>query len=361
MDVSDILGQRPIAERRAAARPSHKTPALKKPDGVSREVFALTAGMPCVVPTSSTAYKERRNLGNVVPWRWREFSNPGRNDGAKLFHWAKKHDSDDYYFAQYNKTMKIDVYTDAEYTEHMTDPEWTKEQTDELIDLAKRFDTRFIVMADRFSADKSVEEIKARYYFIAQKLLEIRPEYTDDEICKMPLARFKYDKEYEINRKNQLKQILSRTVREMAEEHMLLQELQAIDGTMKKDQKFRARARKAAEAMGNEGERGTGTRSQSKQSKRMRIGAAGNKTLIVKVKGTGVTTAGERKSTQRKSQMSSLPEKSDEAQVLKRLQSIGVPAWPLPMANVCAAHAELVKDVGKLMALEKKVAKMKKK
>jgi len=32
-------------------------------------------------------------------------------------------------------------------------------------------------------------------------------------------------------------------------------------------------------------------------------------------------------------------------QVLRRVQSLGVAAWPLPMANVCAAHAELVKDV----------------
>ena len=38
-----------------------------------------------------------------------------------------------------------------------TDPGWTKEQTNELFELAKRFDTRFIVMADRISSQKSVE------------------------------------------------------------------------------------------------------------------------------------------------------------------------------------------------------------
>lgn len=358
MDVSDILGQRPISETREKARNAHKAPALKKPDGVSREVFALTAGMPCVVPTSSTAYKERRNLGTAVPWRWKEFSNPGRNDDARLYHWAKKLDTDEYYFSQYNKKMHIDEYTEEEYAEHLTDPEWTKEQTDELMTLTKRFDTRFILVGDRFSGEKSVEDLKARYYSIAQKLLELR-EYTDEELSKMPLARFKYDKEYESNRKRQLDQIMSRTVREMAEEHMLLQELNAIDSTMKKDQKLRARARKAAEAQGlAEKEKKTGTRSHGNQSKRMRIAGA-NKTLIVKVKGTGVSQSGERKSTQRKSQMATNPETSTEAQVLVRMQSMGVPAWPLPMANVCAAHAELVKDVGKLMELEKKLAKKK--
>lgn len=360
LEVSDILGERPISERRQASRGSHKPPAQKKPDGVSREVFALTAGMPCVVPTASTAYKERRNLGAAVPWRWREFSNPGRHDDAKLFHWAKKHDTDEYYFAKYNKTIKIDTYTDAEYDEHLQDPGWTKEQTNELFELAKRFDTRFIVMADRISSQKSVEEIKERYYRVAQKLLELRQDDDDaEELSKNPLARFKYDREYDVKRKDQLNQILSRTVRDMAEEHMLVRELQAIDSTMKKDQKLRARARKAAESVAAGGAEPASAGTRSKDAKRMRISAGGaiNKTLVVKVKGTGVQS--DRKSPMRKSQMNTDPSKTSEAQVLERLKTMGVPAWPLPMANVCAAHAELVKDVGRLMALEKKLAKKK--
>jgi len=370
MDVGDILGARPSAERRITPRNSHKPPAVKKPDGVSREVFALTGAMPCVVPTaaSSGAYKERRTAGNVVPWRWREFGNPGRKDTAKMHHWAKKHDTEEYYFSQYNKLMKIDKYTDAEYDEHMKDPDWTKQQTDELLELADRFDTRFIVMADRVESGKSCEEIKARYYGVQRKLLEIRAEHTDEELAKMPLARFQYDKEYDTRRKEQLHVILSRTVQEMAAEHRLIQELQAIDSTMKKDQKLRSRARKAAEqggaspTLGGEGTGRSGTRSRQAQSKKMRIGAGGgsNKTLIVKVKGGGVPAAGERKSTQRRSMMASAPDASNEAKVLKRVQELGVQPWPLPMANVCAAHAELVKDVGLLMDLERKLAKRKK-
>jgi len=358
MDVSDILGERPIGERRQTAHTSHKPTAQKKPDGVSREVFALTAGMPCVVPTSSGAYKERRNMGAAVPWRWREFTNPGRGDDAKLFHWAKKHDTDEYYFAKYNKTMTIDTYSDAEYDEHLQDPAWTKQQTDELMELAKRFDTRFIVMADRLGFEKSVEDVKERYYSVAQKLLELHQDEMDDDLSRNPLARFKYDREYEVKRKEQLNQILSRTVRDMAEEHMLVRELQAIDSTTKKDQKLRAKARKTAESMAGAVPSGTGTRSKD-SNKRMRISAGGaiNKTLVVKVKGTGVQS--DRKSPCRKSQMTTEPSKTNEAQVLQRLKTLGVPAWPLPMANVCAAHAELVQDVAKLMALEKKLAKKK--
>lgn len=41
---------------------------------------------------------------------------------------------------------------------------WTKEETDELFDLCERFDLRFIVIADRFTSSRTVEELKDRYY-----------------------------------------------------------------------------------------------------------------------------------------------------------------------------------------------------
>jgi hypothetical protein len=41
---------------------------------------------------------------------------------------------------------------------------WTKEETNELFDLCERFDLRFVVIADRFSSSRTVEELKDRYY-----------------------------------------------------------------------------------------------------------------------------------------------------------------------------------------------------
>jgi DNA methyltransferase 1-associated protein 1 len=41
---------------------------------------------------------------------------------------------------------------------------WTKEETDQLFDLCERFDLRFVVIADRFTSSRSVEELKDRYY-----------------------------------------------------------------------------------------------------------------------------------------------------------------------------------------------------
>lgn len=57
------------------------------------------------------------------------------------------------------------------------DSNWTKEETDELFELIKQFDLRFIVVADRFEGNsatpKSMEDMKDRYYTISRKLLEL--------------------------------------------------------------------------------------------------------------------------------------------------------------------------------------------
>ncbi|KAG2290481.1 hypothetical protein Bca52824_050085 [Brassica carinata] len=60
----------------------------------------------------------------------------------------------------------VDVlkYTDDEYENHLTDPVWTKEETDPLFELCERFDLRFTVIADRFPLSRTLEELKDRYY-----------------------------------------------------------------------------------------------------------------------------------------------------------------------------------------------------
>lgn len=73
--------------------------------------------------------------------------------------------------------MDIPTYTENEYSQHLKAEGWTKEETDHLIDLAKRFDMRFIVMADRYDTEKfskrSVEDLKERYYKICGILAKV--------------------------------------------------------------------------------------------------------------------------------------------------------------------------------------------
>jgi DNA methyltransferase 1-associated protein 1 len=41
---------------------------------------------------------------------------------------------------------------------------WSREETDNLFDLCEQFDLRFIIIADRFTPPRTVEELKGRYY-----------------------------------------------------------------------------------------------------------------------------------------------------------------------------------------------------
>ena len=69
------------------------------------------------------------------------------------------------------------TYTDAEYQLHLSGDGWSRGETDHLMNLAKRFDLRFVVMQDRWNRDKfqerTVEDIKERYYNIANTLLKV--------------------------------------------------------------------------------------------------------------------------------------------------------------------------------------------
>lgn len=69
------------------------------------------------------------------------------------------------------------TYTDAEYQQHLSDDNWTRSETDHMMELAKRFDMRFVVMHDRWNRDRfpkrSVEDLKERYYNISNTLIRV--------------------------------------------------------------------------------------------------------------------------------------------------------------------------------------------
>ncbi len=83
----------------------------------------------------------------------------------------------DYPFARFNKTVEIPVYSDMEYQQHLHDDNWSRQETDHLFDLCKRFDVRFVVISDRWDKDRypnrSVEDLKERYYTIFNCLAKV--------------------------------------------------------------------------------------------------------------------------------------------------------------------------------------------
>lgn len=144
MDARDILGiDRSAAP--AGPRPRPSKPTIKKPEGMSREVFALlvqdaakaggTSSIP-LVPTQvpQDTFKEQKR--RVVGWEWREFTNAGRDDSLALHHWSKNTDkSTTYTFSRFNKKVKVLSWTDEEYDRHLTHPAWDRTESALLFDL----------------------------------------------------------------------------------------------------------------------------------------------------------------------------------------------------------------------------------
>ncbi|XP_056171134.1 SWR1-complex protein 4-like isoform X2 [Syzygium oleosum] len=232
MDAKDILGlpknQLPIPQEKKSRPP--KEPQ-RKPDGISREVYALTGGLAPLMPSVDASQLRRHPPPDEkITWQWLPFTNSARKDDLQLFHWVRVVNgvppTGDYAFAKYNKSVNIIKYTDEEYEKYLTDPTWTKEETDQLFDLCERFDLRFIVIADRFPSSRTVEELKDRYYSVSRALLSARA--APGDIANDPLVKEPYNMSQEVERKRALSMVLSQTKHQERKDTEVLAEAKRI-------------------------------------------------------------------------------------------------------------------------------------
>lgn len=166
-----------------------RTKSVKRPEGMHREVYALLYNdnkdaPPLMQTDTGSGYKQvkaRLGMKNVRKWEWTPFKNPARTDGAIFHHWRRiADDQKEYPFAKFNKKLNIVTYTNNEYNTHLrtNQSKWSKAQTDHLFDLARRFDLRFVVMADRWDranyGTKTVEDLKERYYEVVGVLTKVK-------------------------------------------------------------------------------------------------------------------------------------------------------------------------------------------
>lgn len=243
-----------------------------------REVFALlyndNKDAPPLLPTDTgigTGYKQtkaRLGMKKVRKWEWAPFSNLARTDNAAFHHWKRVSDEPrPYPFAQFNKQLTIPSYTINEYNAHLrTHPsKWNKLQTDHLFDLAKRFDLRFVVMADRWDKSscgaKTVEDLKERYYEAIAILNRVRGS-ADKKI-------FLFDVDHERRRKEQLKKLLERTTKQIEEEQMLLNELKKIEARKKEREKKTQDLQKLISQADQQGENQANSSSARKHEKKL--------------------------------------------------------------------------------------------
>ena len=138
--------------------------------------------------------------------------------------------------------------------------DWDKLETDVLFELCERFNMRFIVIADRFAdelqeqidnlncvtaikiknstkgrrrevkaaskkvvKDRTVDELKDRYYSVSRELLTYRGD-EDNPIVQKP-----FNFEMEVRRKNNLEKIFMRTKDQIEREKYCLSELKKIE------------------------------------------------------------------------------------------------------------------------------------
>lgn len=269
------------------ARPKPKKPRV---DGISRELYALLGDS---TPSLTFAHgipgsggdglgggggagdasgkfmpKYRKRPQRVQRWVQGAFRNPARSDQLALRHWipaaeqrqveqlrqqqqqqqggqrnvddAVTADADAsswsppraYRFADLNTSSGVYNYSNDEYHQHLRDEDWTKEETDHLMDLCSAYDLRFVIIADRFNwpgRERSMEDLKARYYAICRRLIRSRISTQDVEQRQQLLLTYSFDRNREVDRKKHVARLFSRTPQQLAEEEALYIEARRLE------------------------------------------------------------------------------------------------------------------------------------
>lgn len=307
-DVRDVLnlsdggsagaaGPRPNKKARfAAPRPNLK--------GLAREVYSLGGDNPIAIVPEVTQFKKRRLASRKPAARWemRPFRNSAREDGDKellLRHWRRveegkktaaaqengvqqpqedaeagegetKTDEKDgaeqnkkpedeeienSAFAKFNVKVPVPHYTDDQYQQSLQNTDWTREETDYLMELCRDFDLRWPLIWDRYdwsppatngasSGDneeetkaivpavraRSMEDMKARYYEIAARMMAIQKpvQYMTQPEFALHELMTHFNPQQEKSRKEYASNTLSRSYEEAREEESLLLEIKRI-------------------------------------------------------------------------------------------------------------------------------------
>lgn len=114
------------------------------------------------------------------------------------------------------------------------DGTWSYEETVYLWDLCKQFDLRFIVIHDRYDEkhNRTIEELKHRYYSIAKRLLEQRKDYEH------PIIKSGYNYDQEMKRRACLERMISKSKEDNIQENSILKQSLEVEKRIEKFEKF---------------------------------------------------------------------------------------------------------------------------
>ncbi|KXT06990.1 hypothetical protein AC578_7221 [Pseudocercospora eumusae] len=139
-------------------------------------------------------------------------------------------------FEKYNVKLQVPEYDDETYEKALqdADSDWTREETDYLVDVYRECNAKWPIIADHYhfegGKERSMEELKKRFYHLSAQLLQLRTPIasmgTSDYQLYDTLTNFNPDQEK--SRKKLAELHLYRKANEVDEEMVLLSELQRI-------------------------------------------------------------------------------------------------------------------------------------
>ena len=269
--------------------------------GMAREVLDLNFEGAPPISIVAPKFKEKPKLP-FKPRRWYDhldrmrrswtdfgreqspFMNSARKDGLILHHWKREGDTttnitglpvtpadsnaasemdtddkgasviDDSRAAKWNVRIDRPQYSDEEYASHLRDDDWSREETDYLMNLATDYDLRWVVIGDRYdyklapatqdespdamaidrppshTKSRTTEDLKARYYTITAKCMTLRTPLSSMNPTEFESHEkmTKFDPKRETLRKQYAEKLFLRTPEEAHEEELLLKELSRI-------------------------------------------------------------------------------------------------------------------------------------
>ncbi len=198
-DVAQILKNTQVPSQ--VANPSKAMKMIS----ISKDVMTLLAGkqdpksavLPPIVPTfiKENADDFKVKVGNKVissskparQWAWAPFASSSRTDGALFRHWVRANvEYTDYPYAKFDIHLDPVTYTSEEYVAYLRNDNWTRSETDKLMELTRKYELRWAVIHDRWldfyvsqegsnnTLIRKVEELQERYYSVAAILAQIR-------------------------------------------------------------------------------------------------------------------------------------------------------------------------------------------
>ncbi|KFY40496.1 hypothetical protein V495_05412, partial [Pseudogymnoascus sp. VKM F-4514 (FW-929)] len=157
---------------------------------------------------------------------------------------------DDSSFAKFNVQVNIPKYDDEQYEAKLKNDDWTKEETDYLMQTARDFDLRWPLVWDRYEYQpapppdaegaetalvpeiktRTLEDLKARYYDVAAKMMSVhRPvQFMSQVEFSLHQLMSSFNPVQEALRKRFAENAMSRSSEERREEESLLIELKRI-------------------------------------------------------------------------------------------------------------------------------------